>query len=180
MGETQREARGRGRIFLFLLSWLNGQFEIHSNINRQKTKNKLHTQTNLGSGIKSCSGRGMWRGRTQCKLPSSWLADTSRSSLGMNRSRSHFQFTAELYAILCYWLQQGYTGLKDSDLGTNVVLITPAFGSSGPATAQEEWFPQASLLHKSLRRCLGLDNPCRSTCWLFTSPIFPLWYFFSL
>lgn len=86
--------------------------------------------------------------------------------LGTNKSGSHVLFTAELYAMLCYWLQWDYIGLKDSDLGTNMVLITPAFGSSGPAAAQKEWFPQASLLHKSLSRCLGLDNPCSNIGWL--------------
>lgn len=92
--------------------------------------------------------------------------------LGMNKSGSHVLFTAELYAMLCYWLQWVYIGLKDSNLGTNMVLITPAFGSSGPAAAQKEWFPQASLLHKSLSRCLGLDNPCRNTGWLLSLQFF--------
>ena len=142
-------------------------------------------QTNLDSGIKTrvAAVHVTWRSRTWSKLPSSWFGYTSvlLSSGWISLYHSQqFLFTAELCAIQSYWLQWGYAELKDSSLGTSMVLITAAFGSSSSAAAWEEWFEQASLLHKSLSRCLVLDNLCRNTCWLFVSPIFLLCHFFPL
>ena len=124
-----------------------------------------------------------WRGRTWCKPTSSWFGYTSgllpSGWISLYHSQ-HFLFTAELCAIQSYWLQWSYRELKDSNLGTSLVLITPFFGSSSSAAASEEWLEQASLLHKSLSRCSVLDKPCRNTHWLFISPIFLLCHFFPL
>lgn len=142
-------------------------------------------QTNLDSGIKTrvAAVCVMWRGRTWCKLPSSWFGYTSGLlSLGWISlyHSQHFLFTAELCAIQSYWLQWGYTELKDSNLGTSMVFVTPAFGSCSSAAVLEEQFEQASLLYKSLSRCSVLDNSCRNTFWLFIYPIFLLCHFFPL